>query len=482
LIIIMAVLGLTLFKAPPETIDSIAVLPLENLTGDAEKEFFVDIATDELIGQLGQISGLRRVISRTSVMKYKETDKSLSEIARELNVDAVLEGSVQQAGDRVRIQVRLIDALPEEQNLWGQTYERAMSDVLVMYSEMARAIAEKTQISLTAEETTRLAGAQQVNPEAWEACLKGMSHWYKLTPQDLDVAQQYFESAFEKDPNYALAHTGIALIWIGPNQLTLVPPSEAVPKAKDAVLRALELDNALAEAHYALALIRTWGDWDWEGGEKAFLRAIELNPNYPDARVYYSNLLCYLNRREEAIAQAERALELDPHNSLFMGIYGITLIYIGRYDDAITLAHKALRTSPIDPPAHSILWEALHIKRQYEEALAEAKALYIGVGAAPIAEIMAQGYEKDGYLGSMAAAAETLEAISRETFIGPWMLAYVYGAAGDKEKTLYWLERGYEIRDPNMPYLGGHGIISHLLRNEPRFLDILKRMNLSPVE
>jgi len=226
-LVLLAAILINQFMGPDEPIESIAVLPLENLTGDAEQEYFVDGITDELIGQLGQISGLRRVISRTSVMQYKETDKSLSEIARELKVDAVVEGSVQQVGDSVRIRVQLIDALPEEQNLWGQTYERAKTDVLVMYNEMAHAIADEIQVKLTPEEETRLANAQQVNPAAYEAYLKGLSHWYKLTPADLETSLQYFESALEKDPNYPLAQTGIARVWIGLQQMGAVAPSEA---------------------------------------------------------------------------------------------------------------------------------------------------------------------------------------------------------------------------------------------------------------
>ena len=476
LVIIMAVLALTLFKGPPETIDSIAVLPLENLTGDAGQDYFADGATDELIGQLAQISGLRRVISRTSVMQYKDTDKSLPEIAQELNVDVVVEGTVYQVGDNVRIRLQLIDALPEERNLWAQTYEQPMTDVLVMYSEMAHAIADNIQVKLTAQEETRLAGARPINPEAYVAYLKGLSHWYKLTPPDLDAALEYFESALEKDPNYALAHTGIALVWIGRNQMGLVPPSEAMPKAKASAQKALELDDTLAEVHYTSALIKTWMDWDWEGGETAFQRAIELNPNYALARVYYSNLLCCLERTDEALVQAEIALDLDPLNSLIQGIYGNTFALTRRYDDAIVHARNSLRTSPHDPVGHNILWEVLHSKGLYEESLSEAKAFFTGIGLAEIAEVMARGYEQDGYSGAMRIAAETIVAFSQETYISPWFISFVYSFAGEKEQALKWLGRAYEMKDPNMPYLITPGF--DILRDEPRFQDLLRRMNL----
>ena len=473
LIIIMAVLGYILLKGPPETIDSIAVLPLENLTGNSDLEFFAEGATDELIGQLAQISGLRRVISRTSVMRYKNTDKSLPEIAQELGVDAVVEGTVYQAGENVRIRVQLIDALPEERSLWTQTYERAASDVLVMYSEMAQAIADNSKVVITTDEETRLARARQVDPEAYAAYLKGMSHWYKLTQPDLEASLQYFETALEKDPEYALAHTGIALVWIGLQQMGAVPPSEATPKEKEAAQKALELDDMLPEVHYTWALIKTWSDWDWEGGEKAFLRALELNPNYPDARVYYSNLLCCMGRSEEALKQGKRALELDPLNSLFMGIYANTLSLLSKFDEAIVQAQNALKTSPNDPVGHNILWEAFHHKGLYEEALAEAKAFFLAVGL-PISDVMDQGYEKDGYFGAMNTAAETLVSFTRETYVSPFFIAMVYSFAEDQEKTLEWLEKGYEIRDPNMPYIRTFS----LLDNDPRYQDLLRRMNL----
>jgi TolB-like protein/Tfp pilus assembly protein PilF/predicted Ser/Thr protein kinase len=482
LVILAAVLILTLFPGRAEAIDSIAVLPLENLTGDVEQQNFVDGVTDELIGHIAQISGLQRVISRSTAMQYKGAEKSLAEIARELNVDALVEGTVYQVGDNVRIRVQLIDALPEERNLWAQTFDRAGTDVLMMYGEIARTIAGEIHVKLTAEEETRFAKARQVNPEAYKAYLNGMSHWYKLTPPDLDAAQQYFASALEKDPDYALAHTGMFLVIAGRAQMGLVPPGEVMAEARPFLEKALELDNTLVEAHMAKAGLETWFEWDWEAGEASFLRAIELNPNYPMARVYYSNLLCFLNRHEEAVAQGERALELDPLNSLFMVIYANTLVSLGKYDEAMVQARNTLKTSPNDPIGHWIYWEALHLKRQYDEALEEAKAFYGGFGLTPVVEAMSRGFEANGYAGAMLAAAEVLAAISQQTYIGPWLVAYPYAAAGETEKTLEWLEKGYEIGDPFMPYLGlEHNILQDLLSDDPRFHDLLRRMNLPPI-
>ncbi|MCI0480276.1 MAG: tetratricopeptide repeat protein, partial [Candidatus Dadabacteria bacterium] len=215
------------------------------------------------------------------------------------------------------------------------------------------------------------------------------------------------------------------------------------------------------------------------GGEASFKRAIQLNPNDPMARAYYSNLLVLLDRPEEAVAQCERALELDPVNSLFMGIYGSNLVYLGRYDEAIAQGRKALRTSPNDPIAHGLLLDAFHLKGQYDEALEEAKAFYAGLELTPVLEAISSGYQTDGYSGAMRAAADTLAAISQQVYVGPFFIAYPYAAAGDKEKTLEWLEKGYEIGDPNMPFLGGeHTILRDLLNDEPHFKDLLRRMNL----
>ncbi len=307
LAIILAVLGFTLFKAPPETIDSIAVLPLENLTGNTEQEYFVDGVTDELIGQLGQISGLRRVISRTSMMRYKDTEKSLPEIARELNVDALIEGTVYQIGDTVSIKLQLFDALPEERSLWTQRYDRPVTDVLTMYAEMAGAIADNIQVKLTDDEKSRFAGVRQVNPEAYNALLIGKQKENLLTPQALDIALEFYELAIEKDPDYAEAYLEVAWIWLMRNQLGYTAPREAGPKAKAAILKALELDNTLADGHIMLARLNFLYEWDWAEAEAEWKKAMELNPNLGDS--VYAQFLWVMKRPEEAMAQMERVLQ-----------------------------------------------------------------------------------------------------------------------------------------------------------------------------
>jgi TolB-like protein/Tfp pilus assembly protein PilF/predicted Ser/Thr protein kinase len=477
LFIVMTVIALSLFTGRAEAIDSIAVLPLENLTGDAGQQYFVDGVTDELIGELGQISALR-VISRQSVMRYKESDKPLPEIARELNVDAVVEGSVQQAGESVRIRVQLIDALPEEKNLWGQTYERAKTDVLMLYSEVARTIADHIKVKLTSEEETRLAGARQVNPQAYDAYLKGQFHWGKLTPEDMEMAMQYFELALKEDPNFTLAHSGIALVWGTYALFGLLPPHEAAPKAKAAAEKALELDNTLAEVHYVLAAVKTWLEWDWEEAEIAFRRAIELNPNYPDVRAYYSHFLFIMHRPEEAMVQIERALELDPFNPLFQSLYGADLMIMRRYDEAIEQLRKALKTVPNHGVALDTLGLVFHQKRMYEKSLEQRKAYYASMGFEEGVKALTRGYEEAGYAGAMNSAAEVWEELSQATYVLPWLIAELYVYAGNKNEALDWLEKGIEAGDPNMPYIGVLPHILDLLGNEPRYQDLLRKMNL----
>jgi len=480
LVIVMAVLALTLFTGRAEAIDSIAVLPLENLTGDTEKEFFVDVATEELIGQLGQISGLRRVISRTSVMKYKETDKTLSEIAQELNVDCVVEGSVQQAGDRVRIQVRLIDALPEEQNLWGQTYERAISDVLVMYGEMARAIALKAKINLTADELTRLTSARQVNSESYDAYLKGKFNHYKANLNDLDTAMLYYELAIEKDPDFALAYAGIAGVWLWRQQLYLASPDETGPKIMGALEKALELDNTIAEAHQQLASWYVWGMYDWKAGEEAFKKAIAINPNYVAAHAYYSLLMRILGRREEAKEHIELALKLDPHNPTVKALYCGDLLSVHRYDDCISICREVYEKNPTMFLTTGLLAEALYLTGKYEEAFEFIKLDYSKSDLFKDFDHVFDQYEKLGFVGTLNLEADTLLAQSKSKFLPPGALINLYLMAGNKDRALDCLEQAYKMHDPNMPGISTSPLYDSL-RDEPRFQNLLRKMNL-PVD
>jgi serine/threonine-protein kinase len=479
LVIAMVAIAFNLFLGGrAEAIESIAVLPFENLTGDDGQEYFVDGATDEVIGQLSKI-GAWRVISRTSVMQYKGVDKPLPEIARELNVDAVVEGTVYQTGENVRIGIKLIDVLPEEQNLWADTYDRPMADVLIMYSEIAQTIADKTQVNLSYEETTRLTSASQVNPESYDACLKGWSQLSKTTPEGIKIALQYFDLALEIDPNNALAHVGISNVWAMRYQSGIVPRQEAIPLITTPIEKALELDNTLADAYAALAVFRCFTEWDWEGAEKAFQQSFRLNPNDSGPHATHSLLLCFMGRIDEALSHIELALELDPLNPLHHHFYAMVLQYYRRYDDAIAAYHTALEIDPNFSLAIFGLAQVFGAKGMYDEELAIYRKIY--AGDAELTAALEDGFEKAGYKGAFRAVAELMA----EWYGMPGKrvdtleISLHYVDSGDYDLAMDWVENAYEEHNPNQPTISGPR--HNPLRSNPRFQNLLRKMNL-PVD
>jgi TolB-like protein len=458
------------------SIASIAVLPLQNLSGDPEQEYFSDGMTEALIADLAKISALK-VISRTSIMRYKGTGKALRDIAKELGVDAVIEGSAQRVGDNVRITAQLIDAATD-QHLWAETYDRDFADVLRLQSEVARAIAEEINVTLTPQEQTLLASGRAVNPEAHDAYLQGTFLSLRPTRPNLDTAQRYFELALEKDPNYALAHAGIAWVWLARQQLGMVPPLQAGPRVVAAAEKALALDSGLAQVHYTLALMKGWVRWDFSGAETSFRRAIELDPNYPDARVFYARLLTILKRPAEAKPQIERALELDPLNALFRAVYAQQLNFDRRYDEAITQARQALALNPDLRPAEGALTLAFLRKGMLKEAMEISIRRRTKGGDLEIAQVLQRGYDQGRYREAARDAVKLLEARSRTgTFprgIGPY-----YEMADLPDKLLDFLEWAVELPDPNMPEAVRHAAQSFPeLESNPRFQAILRRMGL----
>jgi len=457
-------------------IRSLVVLPLENLSGNPEEEYFTDGMHFALIGELARINALR-VISRQSAMRYKESRKSISEIASELNVDGVVEGSAYRDGVSVRIQVHLIRALPVETHLWTQTYERDKRKVSAILSDVAQEIAREIKVKLTPEEEIYFANIRQVNHEAYEAYLKGMFHMRRLTREDLDTALSYFELALKIYPDYALAYAGISLIWLSHAQMGFVPVNETAPLAKTSATRALELNSELPEVYYLLAILRICDDWDWEGAETAFRRAIEINPNYAEAHGYYSHLLHFVGSPEEALDQINHALELDPFNSFLQAIYAMNLMFVRRYDDAIALLRNTLRTSPNYPLALSTLRSAYHQNHMYVEALEIWKASYAARDDHDAIDALAQGYAEAGYEGALSRVAEMLIARSRASHVTPWQIGTLYIRAGKTDEALAWLEKAYDARDQNMPYISVDPIFDDL-RDHPRFQELLRRMNL----
>jgi len=457
-------------------IESLAVLPLENLSGDPEQEYFADGMTESLITDLGRLTGLKRVIARGSVMRYKGTKKPLSEIARELKVDALITGSVLRSGNRVRLTAQLVNPENEEQ-LWSERYERDLRDVLSLQNELTRAIAGEIRLKLAPEEEKRLATARTVNPEAYDAYLKGRFHWQKLTAKELDTAESYFRLALEKDPNYALAYYGIGTVWGLRCNMGVMQCTEAIPKWKEAVLKGVGLEPTLPEAQAHLAGIKLYVDWDWQAAEKELRRAIELNPSDPVLRVWYGEYLVYIaGRADEGVEEARRGLELDPHNSTQQVWLAQALVGARRYDEAIAYLQQVLQADPSAPMGSGTLQGAYAAKGMYDEAMTLWRESLARGRDKELAEAVERGYAQGGYQGAMRARAELAVRRSQHRYVAPTSIAGFYAAAGEKELALDWLEKGYEQRDMQIVRIKGTPRWD-TLRDHPRFQALLKKMN-----
>jgi TolB-like protein/Tfp pilus assembly protein PilF len=476
-VLVVSVIGWWMFlggSSDGPVVSSIAVLPLANLSGDPEQEYFVDGMTEALITDLSKIGALK-VISRSSAMRYKGMDKSLAEIAQELNVEAVIEGSVLREEDQVRITARLIEA-ETGQNLWADRYERNLTSILALQGEVAQAIAREIQVTLTPGEESLLSRRRQVNPEAYDACLKGMAQVYKLTPASLDRALQYFELALDEDPDYAMAYAGVSFVWMARATATVAAalPDEAIPMAREAASRSIELDSALAEPHFALAGVATWYDWDWVTAEREFTRALEINPNYSDAHVFYGLFLTGMKSLPEARAHLGRALELDPLNFMYQTYLGKAFERSRRFDEAIIQYERGLSLEPGFVDALSGLLNSYHAKGMYDDALDSAKRLFVAKDENNVLAALEGGYLDGGYSEAMRRAAETLAAPLNSAYA--LRIAKLYTFAGEKEQALEWLEKGYQKRLQNMVYLDVSPKWDPL-RKDPRFEDLIDRMN-----
>jgi len=476
LIILFIVGGIYLFIGSREAIDSIAVLPLDNLSGDPEQEYFSDGMTDALIGELTKIKALQRVISRTSVMRYKETDKSLPEIARELNVDAVVEGSVLLVGEKVRITAKLIEAR-KDRHIWADSYERDLRDILVLQRDLARDIAKEIKIVVTPEEQARLAVAGPVIPEAYRLYLKGRYYWNKRTREDLEKALEYFERAIEKDPNYALAHTGLADTYALLPGYTPVPPLEIYSKAKEAAQKALEIDDTLAEAHTSLANIKKYYG-DWKGLEKGYKKAIELSPSYASAHHWYAYDLMLMGRFEESIAEINLAQELDPYSLIINANVGFILYNARRYDQAIELYRDRLEMDPSFWILHLYLGRSYVQKGKYEEAIAEfQEAINLSGVLLENKGALGYGYAVSGRREEAMKVVSELEQLSKREYVSPFHIALIYVGLDQKDQAFEWLYKAIENPDIFLIQLKVDPQLDSL-RSDPRFKELLRKMNL----
>ena len=463
-----------------------AVLPFANLSGDPEQEYLSDGITQEMITQLGRLhpKGLS-VIARTSVMRYKKGDTSIDQIGRELKVAYVLEGSARREANRLRITAELIQVADQTQ-LWAETYERELSGMLVLQSEVAQRVARALALELLPAEQARLTSGRTVNPKAYEAFLKGTYHWQKLTPGDLDTAQRYFELALAEDPAYAPTYQGLAWVWAARQQMAITAPSEAGPKAKAAALKAIAVDESSAEAHVALAVVRSWTDWDWAGAEPEWRRALELNPNDANTHAYYAHFLANVGRVDEAVPHAERALELDPFNALYHAMHGVVLEYQRRYDDALAAAERAQQIQPDLRVALTVAQKVFMVKGMREEQLAQQR-LRIANDPGRVAAFE-RGFAEGGYEGAQRALADLLaaryekaggvpDAGTSRVYL-PGGIALRYLDAGEHSRALDWLEEAYRVHDPNVTYIGTP--LWDPVRSDPRFQALARRIGIPP--
>ncbi len=476
--------GLTLYYMRPSTaakpklnrVRSLVVLPLENLSGDKNQDYFADGMTDELIASLAKVPTLR-VISRNSSMEYKDTHKPLPEIAQDLNVDAVVEGTVLRSGNRVRITAEVV-RISTDQTLWAETYEGDLGDILALQQQVASAIVNKIQIELTPQEQQRFTASRPVNPEAYEDYLKGRYYWGKRSEEGLTKAIQYFTLATKKEPQYALAYAGLADCYgiIGAAIVGTVPAREVAPKAEAAAMKAIEIDPTLAEAQTSLATVRLNYNWDWPAAEAGFKRAIELNPSDATAHQRYSLYLIAMGRTQESLAEIKRALWLDPLSISMNFSLGWRLYMARRYDEAIQQLRNTIDMDPTFVLAHLVLGQAYEQKREYSAAIAELQeAVAISHDSAPLIAALAHVYAVSSRQTEARKLLAQLQNQSNRQYVSPFYLAVVYAGLGENDQAVMWLEKAYEDRSNSLIFLRVDPEFDGLRAN-PEFKRLLRKL------
>jgi TolB-like protein/DNA-binding winged helix-turn-helix (wHTH) protein/Flp pilus assembly protein TadD len=457
-------------------IKAIAVLPLQNLSADPEQEYFADGMTDELITDLAKIHGLR-VISRTSVMRYKKTLLPLPQIAHELNVDAIVEGTMLRSANRVRIRVQLIDARSDT-HLWAEAYERREQDSMSLQNEVASAIARHINSELAPQRDAAASAAREPNFEAYSAYLKGRYEWNKRTPESLRRSIEYFEEAIGQDPNYALAHEGLAETYSVLTDYDVLSPAESYSKAKSEALKALELDDSLGQAHATLGSVKEELEWDWQGAGREFKRSIELSPSNATAHQWYSEYLLRVGRLGEGVAEMKQAQELDPGSPLMNAELGGAFYWARRYDEAIRQLNRAIAMEPGFAYEHSWLGFAYEQKGMREEAIQEfRKAVDLSGGSTGFMAALGHAYGLAGNKRDSQNIIEKLKALSARSYVSPYDIAITYASIGDKDEALHWLEVGYRIHDPALDMLRMEPALDSL-RSDARFQDLIRRVGL----
>jgi eukaryotic-like serine/threonine-protein kinase len=459
-----------------ETIDSLAVLPFVNASGNPDSEYLSDGITESLINSLSQLPHLK-VMSRDSAFMYKGKDTDAHTVGQALGVRAVLKGHVMQRGDNLEISAELVDAR-DNSHIWGQQYSRKASDIFALQGDLAKEMTSMLRTRLTGEAEKQMMKSYTANPEAYQDYLQGRFWWNKETEDSLNKAVSYFQRAIAKDPNYALAYSGLADCYYALAGLDFVAPKEAYPKAEAAALKAVEIDESLAEAHASLGFIKADYDWDRSGAEREFQRAIELNPSSPLAHHGYSFALAMTGRFDEAVAEGKRTLELDPLSIPANRQLGYTFYFARQYDQAIEQLRRTLELDPNFIPALTSLGSAYLQKSMYREGIAEfEKALAISPGNTQALWRLGYAY---AVTGRRAEAQKVLDELSKKKYVPAFTMAIIYTGLGQKDQAFQWLEKSYEEHDSGpFSFVKVYPIFDPL-RSDPRFADLLRRMNLQP--
>jgi TolB-like protein/DNA-binding winged helix-turn-helix (wHTH) protein/Tfp pilus assembly protein PilF len=462
-------------KPKPLQVRSLAVLPLENIAATPGQEYLADGMTDELIASLAKVRSLR-ITSRTSSMEYKGTRKPLSEIARELNVDAVVEGTVQRSGGNVRITAELVQA-SSDRALWAETYENQVGDILALQQQVANAIVRQIQIELTPQEQQALTATQSISPEAYEDYLKGKYYWNRRSEAALTKAIGYFELATKDEPQYALAYAGLADCYgiIGAAIVGTVPAKDVAPKAEAAAIRAIELGPNLAESQTSMATVRLNYDWDWAGAERGFRRAIELNPAYATAHQRYSLYLIAMDRKDESIAEMQRAVSLEPLSVSMNFSLGWRLYMARRYDEAIQQLRTAIAMDPSLALAHMVLGQAYEQKSAIPQAEVELnQAVKLTHRSAPMIAALAHLYAVSGRQDRARGLLKELTYPTRREYVSPFYIALIYVGLNEHAESLQWIQKAIDDRSNPCIFLRVDPDFDNL-RNDTRFKALLKR-------
>ena len=459
-------------------IRSLAVLPLQNLSGDAAQEYFADGMTEELITELSRIHALK-VISHTSVTEYKGTKKHLPQIARELGVDGILEGSIVREGDQVRVTVQLLDG-PNDRHIWSEDYQREVRGILTLQREMAQAIAHQIRIQLTPQQQARVSSGRVVNPEAYEAYLKGRSFITSdfLTPQQLRTAQGYFEKSIQKDPGFALGYVGLADCYVYLALFDQISPERGYRPAEEALHKALELDDSIGEAHATLALLKWRHDWDWTAAEREFDNAIALAPNFGCAHLNRSYYLSWKGRRTEAMAELAKSRELDPGYS-FDNTESAAYYQSRDYQGLVEASRRAVASNPNEWPVYYFLGVGYEGSGKRAQAIPEyQKALEMSDGDPDPTAALAHAYAMTGRRAEAEKILHELERRSKSVYVSPYIIATIYAGLGDKDRAFGFLEKAYQERCWDIAWFLKADLRIDNLRSDPRFQALLQRVGL----